>query len=209
MGCCGCGCLLLGIVLLLILAIGGGSLYMTYNLALKVTDAEPAQIPTFDGGDDVYSKTVQKMQAFNRDAQNHTGTTLHLTSDEINTLIARNPAFSENRIQAFVTLTGDQGRVQASAPTSLLSSNMLKGRFLNVDATIGLGFDTNSKNISFDLKSIMAGTTAAPPEDLPLLQSTTDGLFNALLQKDPNAKAFLSHVTSMAIKDSELVIEAN
>jgi hypothetical protein len=100
LGCCGCGCFILGLLALLALALGAGSAYLTYNGAFKITSEVPATIPSYDGGDDVYNSTKQKMSGFNHDVQNQLAATIQLSADEINTMIAHDPDFTKNNVHA-------------------------------------------------------------------------------------------------------------
>ena len=208
LGCCGCGCLILALIVLLVFGLFGGLCYVGYSGVMKITEAAPAAVPTFDGGDDVYNRAQQKMQGFNHDVQNHLAATIHLTADELNTLIARNPDFANNKILVFVTFTDDQARVQSSFPTDLLPvGSLVKGRYLNADYTFNLNFAPDTKTISLDLKDIKLGPTEISEEKLPSIQKIIDFSLNYSLQKNPAAKDFLDHTTAMEIKNSELVIE--
>jgi len=207
MGCCGCGCLILALLAVLLVGLMGGGSYLLYKQALALTSTAPDPIPTFDGGDDVFNRAQEKMKAFNHDTQSHLAATIHLTADEINTLIARNPDFSRNKIHVFVTFNDDLARVQSSFPTDLLGGGILKGRYLNGDDTFGVLFDPDTKVVTLDLKSLRLGPNDIPEDKLPALQNVTDSVINSLLQKDPTAKGFLNQVSSIEIKKSELVIE--
>jgi len=207
MGCCGCGCLILALIVVLLLELLGGGGYLLYTNAVAVTSATPDPIPTFDGGEDVFNRAQEKLKAFNHDSQSHLAATIHLTADEINTLIARNPDFSRNKIHVFVTFNDDLVRVQSSFPTDLLGGGVIKGRYLNGDDTFGVLFDPDTKAVTLDLKSLRIGPNEIPEDKLPALQNVTDSVINSLLQKDPTAKGFLNQVSSIEITKSELVIE--
>jgi hypothetical protein len=207
LGCCGCGCLILGLLAILFFALVAGGGYLAYNNALKLTTTSPEAIPFFDGGDDVYNKTQQKLKDFNHDANNHLAATVRLSADEINTLIARNPNFTNNQILLYVTFTDDQARLQSSIPTAVISNGMLKGRYLSGDVSFSVNFNADTKNLSLDLKSLKVGNLDAPEDDLPAIQAETDPSLNQLLKKDPNCKEILNQATSIQIKDNELVIE--
>ncbi len=207
LGCCGCGCLILALLAILLIALVGGGGYLAYTNFLKITTTSPDAIPTFDGGDDVYNRALQKLKAFNHDAENHLAATIRLNADEINTLIARNPNFTNNHILLYVTLTDDQARVQTSVPTAIFTNSALKGRFLSGDVSFSVSFNADTKNLSLDLKSLKVGSIDAPESDLPAIQAETDPALNQLLKKDPDFEAVLNQATSIQIKDSELVIE--
>jgi len=206
-GCCGCGCLFLAVLALLLCALIGGTGYLAYHEIVQVTSTTPVTIPTFDGGDQVYSSAQQKMQAFDHDVQNHVPATLRLSADEINTLIARNPNFSKNNIQLYVSMHDDQARLQSSIPSGLFSGNTIKGRYLNADVSFSLSFDNESKMISFNLKSAKVGSTTLPENNLAGIQASTDPAINGILQKTAGFKEIIQQASSIEIKDSELVIQ--
>lgn len=207
MGCCGCGCLFLALLAFLFFGLIGGCGYLLYNDAVKITTTTPASVPTFDGGDDVYSSAQQKLKGFNHDVENHLPATIRLSADEINTLIARNPNFSKNNIQVYVSMRDDQARVQSSIPSGLLSYSTIKGRYLNADIGFSLSFDSETKMISLNLKNAKVGPNVLPENNLAAVQGGTDPAINALLQKNTSYMSFIQQVNSIEIKNSELVIQ--
>ncbi len=207
MGCCGCGCVVLALVLILVIALVGGGCYLAYINVLKITSTSPAAIPSFDGGDDMYNKAQEKVKGFDHDAQNHLAATIRLSADELNTLIARNPDFTNNKILLYVSLNNDQARLQSSVPTAVLTDGLIKGRYLDSDVSFTVSFNPDTRNLSLDLKSLQLGPLVAPPDDLPAIQAETDPALNQLLKKDLDYKAILDQATSIEVKDGQLVIE--
>jgi len=203
-GCCGCGCFIFVLLALLLTAAVGGALYLTY---ITATSAQPVTIPTFDAGNDVYSQARQKISGFNHDLENHLPAAIHLNSDELNTLIARSPAFVNNPTHLSITLTDDHARLQVSAPLSALTQDKLKDRYLNIDTTFGLNFDLDARNINLVFKSFQIGSEKAPENDLPLLQSWINPALNQQLLKDPATKSLINRASRIEIKDGELIIE--
>jgi hypothetical protein len=204
MGCCGCGCLILVLLVLLLAALIGGSTYLVYD---KVTSTTAANIPSMDAGDDVYSQARQKISGFNHDLESHLPASLHLNSDEINTLIARNPDFAATKIQMCVTLTGDQGRLQASVPMAALTQDKVKDRFVNFDTTFGVNLDLDTRSLNLIFKSFQVGSEKAPENDLPLLQSFINPQINQVFLNDAAAKSLINRASAIEIKDGELVIQ--
>ena len=208
LGCCGCGCIILAILAILFLALIVGTGYLAYSGALKFTSDKPGDVPAFDGGDDVFNTARQKASGFFHDAQNHLPATVQLSADEINTLLARDPDLVKNNIHLYVTFDNDQTRLQSSIPTGILSDGLLKGRYLNSDISFGVDFNPDTKNLNFELQDFKVGQTDVPKENLAIMQSELNPTINALLQNNPDAKKTLSHITSIRIENSQLIMES-
>lgn len=225
LGCLGCGCLILALLALLFLGLVGGVVYGVYNEAIVLTSPTPPAIPSFDGGDDVYNRAKQKITDFNHDLQDHQAATVHLTADEINTLIARNPDFTKNGVHLFVTLNSDQAQVQWTFPTSLLPYGILPNRYFNGSTTFRVTFDSTERMIKFDPQSLQVGNDVLLGEssdDSDTSSSFQKGFvrgfnqsfapafnksFNQGLQKTPGGRELLEQAKTVEIKDGELVIE--
>jgi len=214
MGCLGCGCLILALLVLLFLGLVGGGAYVIYAKALDLTSTTPASIPTFK----------QKVAEFNQDVKNHQPATIHLTGDEINALAAHTPSFAESHVQLFVTISGDTARAQISLPTDQLVYGLFKGRYLNLDMNLGVSFDPSTKSINFEPHSLKmndkvildenassdSGSDSNDAFNKGFMRSFTPTFnqsFNNGLRQSPAAAAFLDQVKSMEFKDGELVIE--
>jgi hypothetical protein len=207
MGCLGCGCLVLALLVILFLGLAGGGAYLAYTKFVAATSATPAAVPSFDGGDDLYQSARQKLADFDHDVKNHQAATIQLSADEINTLIARNPAFIQMKFRLFVTLTNDQARIQGGIPTGILTRGMLNDRYLNFDTTLSPDFDSESKSLNFTLHHLQIGDQTMPEKGLPTTQIELTQILNAELQQNPDAKDFLDQVKSIGVKDGELVME--
>jgi hypothetical protein len=207
LGCLGCGCLVLALLVILFLALVAGAGYLGYTKAVSLTSTTPAAVPSFNGSDDVYNTAEQKVTAFGHDVQNHQAATVRLSADEINTLIAHNPDLIRQKAHLFVTLTNDQAQVQGSLPTGELSHGILKNRYLNFDTTFGLGFNSDTKSLDLALHHLQIGDQPTPPNLLPTMQAELTPLLNTQLQMYPGTKGLLQQAKSIEIKDGELVIE--
>jgi len=100
LGCFGCGCVVLLLLGVLTVGLTGALAYVIHSRLMEITSDTPANIATFDGGDEMYATAKQKLADFNHDQQSHQPATLQLSADEINTLIAR-PRFCENEDSSF------------------------------------------------------------------------------------------------------------
>jgi hypothetical protein len=207
LGCLGCGCLVLAIIVVLLVGLVGGACYLAYQKAVSLTTMTPTDVPTFNAPDDAYNATVQKLRAFGHDVENHQTSTLTLSADEINTLIARNPNALGPKVRLFVTLTNDEARLQGSLPTEALSQGYLKDRYFSFDGAFGLGFNPDAKNINLDLHRFEISDQTTPANMLPTMQNELNLVLNAQLQKNQLVVNFLQQTKSIAIKDGQLVIE--
>jgi len=207
MGCLGCGCLVLALLVILFAALVAGTFYFGYEKIVGLTSTTPASIPSFNGGDDVYNSAQQKLTAFDHDVKNHQAATIRLNADEINSLIAHNPNLTANNAHLFVTMTNDQAQVQGGIPTDVIAQGIMKGRYLNFDTTFGLGFNSDTRSVNLELHRMQVGDQTLPQDALPALQAEFTPLLNLQLQKYPDAREFLKQVKSLQIKDGELVIE--
>src|SRR5471032_823507 len=86
LGCLGCGCLVLALLVILFVGLVAGACYWSYSEVIALTTTTPAAIPSFEGSDDLYQTTRQKLADFNHDVKNHQAATIRLSADEINTL---------------------------------------------------------------------------------------------------------------------------
>lgn len=223
LGCLGCGCLLLTLLAILLAGLMGGIAYWFYSGTIAVTTTTPAAIPSFDGDDDLYQTTLRKLADFDHDVKNHQAATIQFSADELNVLIARNPNVINNHLHAFVSLSDDEGRVQASIPTDALSDGFLKGRYFNFDASFEVHFDLTTKSINPTFHALQFGnkvlvgpnsnsgqTAANASLKQPLqlwLTSLIDQSFNNEIRQNPDGAALLDQAKSIEIKDGQLVIE--
>jgi len=207
LGCLGCGCLILVLLVLLFVGLIGGACYWTYHKAAKLTSATPSTVQTFDGGDALYQGATQKLTAFDQALQQHQPATLRLSADEINTQIARDRDFADNNIHVFLTMIDDKADMQISFPTNALQVNLFSGRYVNGEISFGMNFDPTSKTLNFVLHGLHLANQEVPKNILPTLQNELAPAINQLLQKDPECQKILNQAKSIEIKDGVLIIE--
>src|SRR5471032_1664829 len=82
LGCLGCGCLVLALLVILFLGLVAGGTYLVYTKAVGLTSTTPATIPSFNGSDDLYHAAQQKLTDFDHDLKNHQAATIELSADE-------------------------------------------------------------------------------------------------------------------------------
>jgi hypothetical protein len=207
LGCLGCGCLILALLAFLVLALVAAVGYIGYAQMSALTSSVPLAVPSFDGGDEMYNSAVQKVTAFDHDLHDHQAAMLQLSGDEINTLIARDPYFTKNKVLLYVTLADNDVSVKTSIPTSLILYGILPGRYLNGTTSFGLNFDSTGRNLNLDLQSLQIGEKEMPQNALPTIQTEINPALNQLLQRDPDLKLLLEEAKSIEIQGNELVIE--
>ena len=213
LGCLGCGCLVLALLVILFVGLVAGGTYLAYTKVVGLTSTTPAAVPTFNGSDDLYASARQKLADFDHDVKNHQAATVQLSADEINTLIARDPDVIKNNIHAFVTLVNNEGRVQASLPTDGLSHGIIKGRYFNLDASFGVDFDPQTKSVNLTPHALQFGNKVLigpNSENAAFMRSFTPAFnqsFNNAIRQNSDAAALLDQAKSIEIKDGALVIE--
>jgi hypothetical protein len=215
LGCLGCGCLVLALLVILFVGLVAGISYLGYTKVVGLTSTTPAAVPSFDGSDDLYRTTQQKLADFDHGVKNHQAATIRLSADEINILIARNPDVIKKHIHAFVTLTNNEGRVQASLPTNELSHGILKNRYFNFDASFGVHFDPQIKSLNLIFHTLQFGNKVligpnSNSNNAASMRSLTPAFnqsLNAGIRNNPDGAALLDQAKSIEIEDGELVIE--
>ena len=217
LGCLGCGCVVLALMVVLFVVMMGSLAYAAYKMALELSSPTPPAITAFDGGDDLYQKARQKLGDFDHDVQNHQAATIRLSADEINTLIARDPNMIKNHIHAYMTMTEAEGRMQASFPTELPTHGWVAGRFCSFDISFAVHFNGSTKSIEVTPHALqladkpILGPNAENSQQaqamiapyIPIFnQSLTDGI-----RKNSDGALLLNQAKSIEIQGGQLVIE--
>ncbi len=115
-GCFLKGCLTLFIVLMLMgMIIGGVGTYIYYGLA-PFFSQEQAAIHVYPATDAQYQAVLAKIQPFSRAVATGTQATLDLTADELNILIARDPAWEDLRGRVYLALRNNDLVADVSVP---------------------------------------------------------------------------------------------
>ena len=207
MGCCGCGCLVLVILALLFGALVGGTSYLVYTKLTALTSVVADDVPNFDGGDEMYKAAKQKLDDLTHNVDAHQATLVRFSADEINTLIARNNLFSDHQVHLFVSMTDDQGRLQATVPTDIIPGGFFKNRHLNLDTSFGVSLDTSNHSLAIVLQSFRVGKDESPKTILPTAQTELSLFLNLELQKDPTWSHVLQQAKSIEIKGGQLEVD--
>ena len=206
-GCFGCGCAILVVIALLAIAlfIFGGT--RIYHAALGFTGTQPVTIATVDRGPAVYDGARKKLDDFEQAFYQQQPATLHLNSDEINTLIARDPAYAQVRGHLLITLQDQTATIQGSVPLSAMENALFTDRYLNADASLGLSFDPDSHSLLFDLQQLTLNDQPLPAGSNATLSQLINQMVNQKLQDNQLARDFLARTQKAGIENGELVIE--
>jgi hypothetical protein len=207
MGCLGCGCAILVILVLLVIGLIAATGWYGYNTVRGYTGESPVAVPQFDGGDPVFASAQQQIKTFQQALQGNRPASLHLTADQINTLILHDDSFSALQGHVFVVFKGDEATLQFSLPLKSFETYLFPDRYLNGDATFALSFDSTDKSLNLDLHGAhLAG------HDLPAgfndgFNRSFNQVFNQKLQSNPTVHDFLNRTTKFTVENGELIIE--
>ena len=215
-GCLGCGCGILVLLVVGIIALFIVGIVMFYD---QVTSTTPATIPAFTGDPSVLNQAEQKITTFQHDAAGHHGASLHLTSDEINALIEASPDIAKTGIHAYITLTDNQAHVQASAPLDKLFKGLPSGRYVNFDTNLVVTFNSATHSVELTPQTLQLGSMPAMNTDssqgnsvgatyVRTMMPPFNQAFNQGLRQNGGVEV-LDHARNISIKDGELVIETD
>ena len=217
MGCLGCGCLLLALLGFLFVAVIGLAVYGAYSTAMAMTTTEPVTLPAGNTSDDLYGRARQKLADFDHDVVNHQAATVNFSADEINSMLAHNPDMSKNRIQAVVSFTDNEARVQAAFPTDDVSRGLITGRYTSFDVSFEVHFDQVTKNVNIIPRSLQIGDKpilgAGAENDqaneamMRLFTPTIDQQLNAAIRKSSDGASLLEQAQSIEVKGGQLVLQ--
>jgi len=219
-GCLGCGCIVLFLIAGLSVALIGAALYGGYETIIGMTTTTAPSLPVFNGTDDMYMSARQKLADFDHDVQNHQAATIQLSADELNALIARNPDAAKNNLHAFISMTDDEGRIQASAPTDIVSHGTMPGRYFTFDVTFEVHFDAPTKSLNVVPHSFQAGdkvlfganadasdSSTLSPASQTYLRTLLNQTLNTAIRNNPDGAALLDEAKSIEIQNGQLVIQ--
>jgi hypothetical protein len=132
MGCFGKGCLtLVGFLIFLAIAFTGGTFLAVRFLRTSYFSTAPMQLPASTATEEEQQAARANWYDFEHAARAHTARRIELTADQLNALIASEPAL---RGKAFVTIDNDTARLQISVPLEDLT--LFRGRYMNAECTV-------------------------------------------------------------------------
>jgi hypothetical protein len=223
LGCLGCGCLVLALLVILFFGLVAGACYFGYEKMVSFTLPTPASIPSFDGDDNLYQTTLRKLADFDHDVKNHQAATIQLSADEINVLLARSPNVIKNNAHMFVTFMNNEGRLQASLPTDGVTYGIIKGRYFSTDTSFEVHFDPQTKSVNLIFHTLQFGNKILIGPDSENTQTSANAAFsqsfkrsfaptfnqsfNSGIRQNSDGAALLDQAKSIEIQDGQLVIE--
>jgi hypothetical protein len=209
LGCFGCGCLIVVVILLLLGGLVGGMAYFVSHQVYLYTSVAPMDIPAYSGSDDVYNGALKKIDALNQAVGTGNTGSLTLSSDEVNGLISHDPAMAQLQTRAVVTMNGEEARLEGTVPTNNvpLIQLMAKDRYINVDATFALHFNSDTKMIEIDLHKATLGDKSVPADELPSMQAWLNQMLTQQLKKNIRVSNLFQAAKMITVRDGQFVIE--
>jgi hypothetical protein len=173
----------------------------------QYTETTPMTLPAVPISTTEYQQLDQRVTAF-ADAVNARKATppLVLTGEEINALIANNPAWKGLKGRAYVTIEGDQIKGKVSIPMDELAQTpglaRLKGRYLNGSAALKVSL-ANAVLVVM-LQSLEAKGQSPPPAVMAQLQTIN---FAQNTAQDPKTQEMIGRFESLEVKDGKITIK--
>ncbi len=210
-GCFFYGCITVLVLIVLVGIAGFFAIRYALNkvtaLVEQYTETLPMTLPTVQMSGTDYQQLDKRVTAF-ADAVNARKATppLVLTGDEINALIANNPAWKGLKGKVYATIEGDQIKGKVSIPMDDLAQapglSRLKGRYLNGSA----GFKVSLANavLVVTIQSLEAKGQSPSPPIMAQLQSMN---FAQNSSQDPKTKEMIGRFESIEVKDGKLTIK--
>jgi hypothetical protein len=173
-----------------------------HGLVNRLTAAQPAQLPKVQLPETVMFQLHDRVDTF-RDAvrDNDPTSPLELSSDELNALIATDPAFVALKNHLFVSITNNQLGAQISFPAEDLGLVKLRGRYVNATGIFHVAIVTNELQITAESLSVRG-------EPLPrniMKEVAAENLADRFNQ-DPRAAAGLKKIQSIDVKNGKLIV---
>ena len=202
------GCFFYGcIASLVLLALMLGALLLGLHYVRKVvnqyTDTQPVKLPSVQMSQPEIENLRQRFDAFQAAIrERRPAKPLALTADDLNALIAGGPEPQAFKDKVYVRLEGGQLRSEVSLPLQDLGLKLLKGRYLNGNAT----FDLALRN---GILFVSANSIVVKGKPLPemYMQEIRKQNLAAGVIKDPGAIAVLQGLRDIQVKDGTLVLE--
>jgi hypothetical protein len=215
LGCWGIGCLIVGLITFLLVFMAGSVAFVVWNDVKSLTSSEAMTVPSFDGGDDMYQTTEQKLKDFDHDLNSNQPSKIELSGDEINTMISRNPDLAKYKVHLFVTLKDDEAEVQRSVSTNFVADalknhyvdSMLKDRYFNGDVSFGLDFNSDDKTIHLKLRKLYLANQNMSESSLSAIETQVNAQIDQAMLTNADFKRAMQRAKSVQIQNGELTIE--
>jgi hypothetical protein len=175
----------------------------------QYTDTTPMTLESVQVSPGEYQQLDKRVTAF-ADAVNARKATppLVLTENEINALIANNPAWKGLKGKVYVTIEGDQIKGKVSIPMDELAQapglSRLKGRYLNGSAALKVSLANGV--LAVTIQSLEAKGQSPPPALMAQLQTIN---FAQNTAQDPKTQEMIGRFESIEVKDGKITIKVS
>jgi hypothetical protein len=131
-GCCAKGCLILiAFLILLAIAFAAGTYFAVRYLRAEYFPAEHIRLPASVSTPEDQQAVRARWEAFEAAARAHESARIELTADDLNALIASEPALHG---KAQVSIENDVGHLRVSIPLDAV--RWLRGHYVNAECTV-------------------------------------------------------------------------
>jgi hypothetical protein len=208
-GCFFYGCLITGILGLLLLIAAGLITYVLYRSLSQFVDENtataPRELPKVEVPPEARQAIKEKVDAFDKAADvKDSPQTLVLTADELNALIDESP---DLKGQIYLTMEGDQIKGKLSIRLEKLSYfleklgiGLLRGRYFNGEVELKGSFSDGTLKLM--IESLEVNGRRLPQ---PFVTQVTDMIVE--FSKDPRHANEVNKIESIEIKDGKLIIK--
>jgi len=201
------GCLfyvgIIGVISLIVFAFGAYfGLRYAHGLVEQLSDKEPVRLPTSQLPQAQMFELKDRVDTF-RDAVKDGEATepLELTGDELNALIATDPAFASLKNHLYVTIEGNELHAKISFRAEDLGLVRLRGRYINADGV----FDVRLVNDELRIMTVSLMVKGKPVPRNIMREVARENLADKFNQ-DPRVSAGLRKLKAIEVKDGKLVI---
>jgi hypothetical protein len=194
------GCLVVAVGGLVVLGIG---FYVAKGwisgLVEDYTDTQPMELPQVTLSDEDLAALQARVKAF-KDAfdAGEAAPPLVLSGDEINALIQQD---EDLKHVVYVTIEGDRVRGQISVPLEQLGFEMVKGRYLNAQATFNVFVRDGFLFVGIDSAEVRG--KAIPEEIMAEVRSQN---FAKDATNDPEVRDVIRRIESLEVADGRIMI---
>jgi hypothetical protein len=210
MGCFAKGCLTLFVLLSLLGVIVGIMVYTGYRKIAGYIADKPANIRVYPATDAQYNALTQKMTPFALAIQTNQASTLELSADEMNTLIARDPNFAHLRGKTYLTIENNELGADMSFPIDDdAKSGRAATKYFNGHVVLGVSVEDGRAEL---LPKRVEANGQPLPGWLTKIFANKDFMtsfnqsFNESFQKNPKVRDLMQHLRSVRIENNRFVL---
>lgn len=207
LGCFLKGCLTLIVVGCLTIALVGVFFYKGYQRVRGYLANAPVAIQVYPATDEQYQAVQAKLALFLDAVATNRRATVELTADDLNTLVAREPGFSELRGKVAFSMAG--GYLAADFSRMLADSRESTPLYLNGRATAAL--NVKDGEVQLSPQSVSLNGQALPAWITQLLNNRdfmkgSGGILDDEINRQPALRDFLRHLRSAHVNGDRLVL---